>query len=502
MRYAIFAAVSSERQAADDKISLTDQEDRARATANARGWVETAGPFIVPGESRTQFINLRDAEAAIPELRQMLDAAQRGRFDVLIIYHYNRLRELIDPVSRTLAAYKIQVYSITQPVEPQPPETYNQYKSDASWIMQLTSQLISKSQISDLRRKYEIGMPARVQKRGLPPIGIPFGYRKPPGRETDRNAIPEIDPVTGPMVAKFKDLLLAGRTLSQLVKFATGTGIKPPRGRGWYPQTIRAMLRNPFYAGFVRWGITKNTTDPRTGKQYRDSNPQGEIITQRGVHTPLWDEETHARILAELRARGTNYGEKKQNAITRLLRCAKCNQALWMQHNGSRAEPGRSIWRCQTPNCRGANILHSRALAQVAAKLAELVAQNQPVNIPQPITPQPDHLEQNQLTDLQNRRNRLTDIYLAGGIGKPEYLQRAAEIDHLITQAEDAIVAIEHANSTMTQRLQILQSFSGYADHVPEWLHNANPQEVNRILRALFDHIDIDGETITAIELK
>lgn len=100
------------------------------------------------------------------------------------------------------------------------------------------------------------------------------------------------------------------------------------------------------------------------------------------------------------------------------------------------------------------------------------------------------------------RRNRLTDIYLAGGIGKPEYLQRAAEIDHLITQAEDAIVAIEHANSTMTQRLQILQSFSGYADHVPEWLHNANPQEVNRILRALFDHIDIDGETITAITLK
>jgi site-specific DNA recombinase len=515
MRYAIFCAVSSASQAADDKISLEDQETRCRTTANARGWIETAGPFIVPGESRTIYINLRDAEAAIPQLRKMLDAAQRGRFDVLVIYNFNRLRELIDPITRTLGAYKVQIYSLTQNVEPQPPETYNPYKSDATWIMQLTSQLISKSQISDLRRKYEIGMPARVQKRGLPPIGIPFGYRKPPGRETDRAATPEPDPVTSPILLAFKDLLLQGRTLSQIVKFALGTGIKPPRGKTWYPQTIRAMLRNPFYAGYVRWGLSKNVTDPRTGQNYRQhtKNP-AEIIKEPGKHTPLWDDATHAKIIAELESRGNNYGERHQNPLTRLLRCAACGQSLWMQHNGSRSEPGRSIWRCQTTTCtQRANIHATQALHQVAEQLATIInalsgdAQTEVLsdaaqltgNAQAPRSPEPEY---NQLAELNKRRARLTDIYLAGGINKPEYMQRAAEIDALITHAENTIAEIESTAASAQDRIKILLSLVGIVEQLPAWLAQDDAQTVNRLLRALIAHITVQGETVTAIQLK
>ncbi len=517
MRYAIWAAVSTERQAAEDKISLDDQETRCRQAANTRGWLETAGPFIVPGESRTIYINLRDAENAIPQLRKMLDAAQRGRFDVLVMYDYNRLRELLDPVSRTLAAYKVQIYSITQPVEPQTPETYSLYKTDSAWIMQSMAQIISKSQISDLRRKYEIGMPARVQKRGLPPIGIPFGYRKPPGRETDRAATPEPDPVTAPIVTAFKNLLLQGRTLSQIVKFALGTGIKPPRGKTWYPQTIRAMLRNPFYAGYVRWGLSKNVTDPRTNQRYRQrtKNP-ADVIKELGKHNPLWDDATHAKIIAELESRGNSYGEKRQNQLTRLLHCAACGQPLWMQHNGSRSEVGRSIWRCQTSTCTNrANIMASAALRQTAEHLAKIIkilsgdAQTEVLNEAEtqlnndadalPRSPEPEY---NQLAELNKRRERLTDIYLAGGINKPEYMQRATEIDTLITHAENTIADLENAAASAQDRLKILHSLVGIADNIPAWLATEDTQTTNRLLRALIARIIVQGDTITKIELK
>ena len=121
IRYAIWAAVSTAEQAAGDKTSLSVQEDRCREIAGGKGWLEVAGPYIVPGESRTRWVNLRDAEEEIPQLRLMLEAAQRKAFDILVLYDYNRLRDLLAPVAKTLSHYGVQIYSASQPIEPMAP---------------------------------------------------------------------------------------------------------------------------------------------------------------------------------------------------------------------------------------------------------------------------------------------------------------------------------------------------------------------------------------------
>src|SRR5512138_1532115 len=194
VRYACYAAVSTKSQAKgwnsdvdelDDKDSLKVQIEKARAAGRAHGWVEACQPFVVPGESRTRHINLRDAEEAIPALKDCLNAAQRGEFDVLVLYDFTRLRELLDPVARTLSAYRVQLYSLAQPVEPTPPEQYDPLNSDTANVIQFVSGLTSRTEIATFRRRYQFGMPRRIQK-GLPKGYIPFGYRKPPGRELDR----------------------------------------------------------------------------------------------------------------------------------------------------------------------------------------------------------------------------------------------------------------------------------------------------------------------------
>ena len=55
----------------------------------------------------------------------MLNSAQRGDFNLLITYDYNRLRDLLDPVAKTLASYGVQIYSVSQPVEPLDAEGFN-----------------------------------------------------------------------------------------------------------------------------------------------------------------------------------------------------------------------------------------------------------------------------------------------------------------------------------------------------------------------------------------
>jgi len=85
IRFAVWTAVSTDAQTASDKVSLSEQETRCRAAGQGRGWSESAGPYVAAGYSRTRHVNLRDAELSIPPLRHLLDDAQKGRYDVLIL---------------------------------------------------------------------------------------------------------------------------------------------------------------------------------------------------------------------------------------------------------------------------------------------------------------------------------------------------------------------------------------------------------------------------------
>lgn len=504
VRYAIWAAVSTERQAAEDKISLEDQETRCRNTADRQNWVESSGPYIVPGETRTQFINLRDAEAAIPELRQMLNDAERGKFDVLVLYDYHRLRELMDPVYRTLAAYGVQIHNATHNLPIQPPDEYNKYRDDTAWMMMQISNITSRKQVHDLRQKYEIGMPARVTKGGVPAITIPFGYRKPPGRELDSKAIPIQDPTKALMVVKFKDLLLKGYSTRKITDFANGTGIKAPRGGAWHDNTIREILRNPFYAGYNRWGISRNFTDPRTGKRFRkrDIDPE-DVVVEKGLHVPLWDEETHARIIAELDARGNAYRGKRVHQLSSLLICDHCGASMWLQHNGPRTEPDRAIWRCsKRETCGQANILNSQAIEQAGQILAAEIGR---ANDPRPTGKKKQNrfeMEQSALAELLKRRDRLVDIYQDGGLEKEEYLHRRKQIDKQITDIEDQILNAKSRVIRAAERQDALNQFANLVGGIPLWLAQAETDEVNQFLRYLLIGYRVRDDQIVEIIFK
>lgn len=489
-RYAIWAAVSTETQATADKISLPDQERKCRSLAESRGWRETAGPFILPGESRTRWVNLRDAENEIPELRLMLDAAQGNLYDLLVMYDYNRLRDLLGPVSKTLSHYGVQIFSLSQPVEPLLPQNFSPYASDASTMMQGLAQIISQAQISDLRRKYAIAMPLRVSQRGLP-VQIPFGYRKPPGRETDRSVVPVQDTDRCDLLIKAKDALLDGQSLSQLVPLFENSGFSPPgNGQRWYPETIKSILSNPFYAGVVRFGVTKSKLDPRTGRRFREKHiPDNQTVTGIGKHEPLWDMVTHHAILTEITRRGKNYRGRKNNQFTGLLECGQCGKRLWTFYhsNYGMGEPIR-VWRCSS---RESHIVvaHSKMVTQVADRLVDAIRKlaNAP---PAEIPPDVDYVE---IEDLHAQRKRLEDAYQAGALGLPSFVERTAVIDEQLNKAQRKASLHASARQDQITRLSTLHELAGEIDNIPAYLAEADPTQVNHMLHMLLEKVIVRG---------
>lgn len=486
MRFAIWAAVSTAAQSAQDKVSLTEQEDRSRQVGLDRAWQETAGPFIVPGESRTRWVNLRDAEEHIPALKQMLNAAQLGSFDVLILYDYTRLRELLEPVAKTLSAYGVQIFSVSQPVEPLAPDQYD--SNETASTLQFVAGFTSRAEISAFRRRYKLGMPRRISEKGLPSGTIPFGFRKPPGRETDRKAIPVTDPIKSEVVIKIKDMFLAGRSLWQIADYLTDHHISTPRGnRTWTDVSVRAILKHKFYAGEVSIGRTRRTVDPRTGQVKIIKSPPGRVTVGKGAHQPLWNESVARAIEEEFARRGKKYAGVRTQRLSHLLYCGVCGARCWVRYPGAYSEKGRR-WACSVHPAH-VNLFDRDLLPAFAKKLEQKIKEVQ--NIKLPLPEDRSQAKALELTELKNRLTRIHDAFEAGVMEFSEYASRSDALKAQIKQAEQELqdtssIATRHAN-----RLAIIGGLAGLIKESPSYIFKAPAQDVNAQLRSIIEKIII-----------
>ena len=499
LRFARWAAVSTREQLRPGKFSIPNQLEKTLEAATSRGWTETAGPFIVQGQSRETYIDLSEAEQEIPAVRQMLQAARLRQFDILVMSETDRLRSLLIQAFRRLASYQVQLYAVNLPLDPVHPNEYNIYKADHVLMMLTMSQMTSSLEISRTRRKWFENMPKRITELGLPATSIAYGYRKPPGQHLDRKAIPEPDPLISPYVIAMKDLLLSGHSIRQIIDYLVEENhVKPPKSTRWYPQTVRAILRNPFYAGVVRFGATKVVVDPLTDRRKRNRSIAPDQVQQgTGRHTPLWDMDTHQLILAELKRRGKNYRGRVNNQFTGLLRCGICGESLWRQGNGPRGEH-RIMWRCsRTGGAAGhTNIPHVVLLDKIAAKLKTLTSNDARAAATSPV---PDTSAQ-QLEDLSAQLTRLEDAYLAGKWDLDRYGQRKDQINAAIADVRRKQADKELDAAARRQHSRALDELTSIPD-LPRWLTISDPAEVNQRLHFLIEHIVI-SEAKIEIKLK
>lgn len=334
----IFVAVSTPAQAGslaqptddlDEKFSIPNQIDACRRALERHGWREAHEPLIVAGQSRTRYISLSDAQDAIPAIRQLLDLAERRVISLVVVPDINRYRVLAQQIEYTLAAYGCQMYSVAQPVDPLPPDVFLRQQNDAATIVHSVGALMSNLQISDLRRKFKANMPKRVTEKGLPFHKLPYGYRKPLGREADRNAVPESIPEVTVYLVKAKEMYLAGASASDVARYLNLAGVRPPQGGGqWQVSTTLRILCNPFYAGLVHHGDARSWTDPRTGKRM---TKRGHMrVTAPGRHKALWSESDYLRMVERRKQVNTKQIGKTKNThrFSRLVRNADTDVLL------------------------------------------------------------------------------------------------------------------------------------------------------------------------------
>jgi DNA invertase Pin-like site-specific DNA recombinase len=328
-RFATFAAVSSDPQAREDKASLDDQVLTARAAAVAQGGVETAGPFVIDGYSRTGYVNLSDAIEEIPPLAEAIRAAEQDLYDVLVMDNIERMGDLAPMLSTLFKRHKKQLHSARQSGRVHDPDTYDPTADEAGDIMIHVEGIIQKYRLNKLRRGWNLGVPKRID-RGLPPFRVPFGY------DRVNKDLPPVQNQYAPSVIRMKDWLLQGRPLSWIAEELRRAQVPPPRSKTgrWHVESIRHILLNPFYAGIVAMGQKKREAGKK-GRVYRQRTAPSEWRRGAGGHEALWEEETLLSIQNEFARRmGLKNYAKTVYPLAGLFRCRVCEQKLIRRNVG------------------------------------------------------------------------------------------------------------------------------------------------------------------------
>ena len=505
MRCVIFAAVSTTAQVGDEanpKESIPAQVADARRLIERRdGWREVHDPLVVDGQSRAlDWLDLAVKE--IPAFGQLLDLADGGKIDLVIIRDYDRLartRSLLDQLRVRLRHAKVQIYSLNQPVEPLPPSEAYQESDSAFWMEGILGMVAEYENIVRVRRT-QMGLRGRV-KRGLHPTNsVPFGYRV----NSDRVVL--IVPEEAQVVRLIFDLYLAGWGTPSIARELNHRGFHTQRGGPWRQSTVAECVKNPFYAGYTVIGKRRTVSNPN-GHRTRRRNPSHEWLIVEGIHEPIISQEVWAAAKREHEKRG-HFGPRRQKRLyplSGLLHCGYCAGAMQI----IKTHPQRTYYGCSRHRkfgeCQRNSVRLDIIQDRVDILLEELMARPELIEM---ILEDKDEaesveLEQQKAEVTRRARNLQDTLYRWTRDYEDGLLKRGEFYDHrsrTTERLESVLSQLELVTAKLEAKERMVRSHEHLAQALMEKpdLEVLTPEGQRRFLHSIFSSITVKDSKIAS----
>jgi DNA invertase Pin-like site-specific DNA recombinase len=290
----IYLRVSTKEQA-EEGYSIPAQAEACRRFIADRDW-ELADEYIDRGESA------RTADR--PQLQAMLARLAEDRsIDCLVVHKLDRLaRNLEDhaAVRAMLRKAGVQLHSVTESIE----------DSASGKLVEGILASIAEFYSANLGQEIRKGMDQKAAQGGWP-VRAPFGYRNVrrdgPGRRGE--SVLEPDQQAPLVVWAFERYATGSFSLDALTDALAEKGLRNRLGGPPGKSAIHRMLRNPAYAGIVRW----------------------KGVEREGTHPPLISRDLFDKVQSVLDAHSSG-GErswKHDHYLKGSLVCAECGSRLY-----------------------------------------------------------------------------------------------------------------------------------------------------------------------------
>lgn len=250
-----------------------------------------------------------------PGFEALLDGLKRGDIDAVICWHPDRLYRTLKDLVRLLDV-------ATDDVEIR---TVNGGDIDLSTATgKMLAGILGSVSFNESAHKSERQRRAAKQKAeaGLPQWTRAFGY------EGDTR---QPDPITAPLVAQAYRTVLAGGSITDVVRSWNDAGVLTIQGKAWTPAQLSSFLRKPRNCGL------------------RAHNDE---IVGPGTWPALVDEDTWRAVRAKLDARNRGRRAIRCHLLTGVLQCGKPGCGGYL--SGHRTADKRIAYACK--GCRGVSV--------------------------------------------------------------------------------------------------------------------------------------------------
>ena len=345
MSAAIYARVSSKRQAKDQTIGSQVDALRAHA-ANSRLEVPEEWVFLDEGHSGATLVR--------PALEALRDLAAQGCLDVVLVYSPDRLARkfayqalLIEELARCGA----RVEFVKGPRGDSPEDQL---------LVQFQG-MFAEYEKAQLMERYRRGKAYRARSGSVNVLGgAPFGYRyvrKTPEAGARYEILEHEAVLVAEMFRRYAD---DGATIADLARWLTSQGVPTRTGKHrWDRSVIWGMLRNPAYAGRAVFGKTQIVHEQpglnRVARLQGRTTPRAVKAVDRPreewteIAVPaIVSEDTFARVGQRLadNKRFASRNSKIPSLLQGLAACSACGYAYYRGHTTTTAGNKIYYYRC------------------------------------------------------------------------------------------------------------------------------------------------------------
>lgn len=480
---AIYARVSSDKQ--EEQKTIESQVAELRRVCGADD-CRVVQEYLDDGVS--------GASLARPGLDQLRDDAARGLWETVYILSPDRLaRKYLYQaiVLEELAKKSIQVVILNKPVTDRPEDQ----------LLLGMQGLIAEYERAQIMERTRRGRLYKARQGHIVNAASPFGYDTV--RENGRPVQLTVNEEQANVVRLIFGLYLELRSTTQVSKEFYARGIRSKLGsRVWHPAVLNHVLRSECYVGRAYYNKTQGH-----GK-CRDRSEWIMIPVPRIV-----DDKTFQLAQQILDQHG---GGKKirEYPLAHLVRCAYCGSTYVGNLGNQRRRP---YYRCTNrrrrfplpPDCYAKLIRAERLEAGVINALRDALLKpeillthlrEQASQIRLKAKEATGEIEKSnvKLARLEEKQQKLLDLYLDGRVSKDEYIDKKEVIERDVAGTKAVVHGLQREVPQVDEQT-LRDSIGHFSDLAKEKLDNESPVVLGQFLRLLVEEVVYDWQKQQAL---
>ncbi len=458
-----------------------------RAVAYVRESTEEQGQGFSPGAQREtirKFAGENDLELigeycdfhsgwrkseARPEFQRLMADAAQGMFDVVLVFHTSRFARSQVEARRYKQLLRerlgIRVVSVTQPMGEDPSDP-------SAFLAESIHEMFDEYYSVSLSFWTRSGLKEKARQGHL--VGmLPWGYVRDP---QSKIAVP--DPERAPLVLEMYERYATGQESDlSIASWLNAKGARTARNRSFGKDTVREMLCNAAYAGYVTGGRSRDRSIP-------------------GLHEAIVTDELFDRVqeVRGWRTRVVKPGPPSEEYLLRkLLYCERCGSRM---HGTRGSKTAIRRYMCSTRrygNPCGERIIKAE---QLEGQLVDWIRNFQPDGELLDVLLQTLQADNATTSDqpaerrgeLLDQLKRLQDLYVLGDFTKAQYVMRRQALEEEVQRlAPPTEPAIDQARA-------LLDDFPRF------WDLETEPAERRKLLLSLFEQVWAQDGQIVAVQ--